>query len=41
METYATPLDPPLFNYSIQKRNFWKAKWVKDRAKWVMEKANR
>ena len=29
------------FNYSIQKRNFWKAKWVKERAKWVMGKANR
>ena len=28
------------FNYSIQKkRNFWKAKWVKERAKWVMGKA--
>ena len=27
------------FNYSIQKRNFWKAKWVKKRAKWVMGKA--
>ena len=29
------------FNYSIQKRNFWKAKWVKERAKWVMGKSNR
>ena len=27
------------FNYSIQKRNFRKAKWVKERAKWVMGKA--
>ena len=28
------------FNYSIQKkRNFWKAKWVKEKAKWVMRKA--
>ena len=22
-----------------KKRNFWKAKWVKERAKWVMGKA--
>ena len=28
------------FNYSLQKRNFWKTKWVKERAKWVKEKAN-
>ena len=27
------------FNYSIQKRNFLKAKWVKEKAKWVMGKA--
>ena len=26
------------FNYSMQKRNFWKAKWVKERAKWVNQK---
>ena len=25
--------------YSVQKRNFWKAKWVKERAKWVKERA--
>ena len=23
----------------MQKRNFWKAKWVKERAKWVKERA--
>ena len=27
------------FNYSMQKRNFWKAKWVKKRAKWVNGKS--
>ena len=27
------------FNYSIQKRNFLKAKSVKEKAKWVMGKA--
>ena len=27
------------FNYSMQKRNFWKAKWVKERAKWVNRKS--
>ena len=25
--------------YSMQKRNFWKAKWVKERAKWVNRKS--
>ena len=27
------------FNYSMQKRNFLKAKWVKERAKWVNRKS--
>ena len=27
------------FNYSTQKRNFWKAKWVKEREKWVNRKS--
>ena len=26
-------------SYYMQKRNFWKAKWVKERAKWVKERA--
>ena len=26
-------------NYSVQKRNFWNAKWVKERAKWVNRKS--
>ena len=27
------------FNCSMQKRNFWKLKWVKEAAKWVKERA--